>query len=177
MGEREKPLEKQKIDFIPCWFLLGMKYTHMSDGLQLVRSFSAIVLELVKLWRHNENDDYVNNDGEEATHQKSNYVCEGGDWHCNSCAEVIMYLYLYFWHTNTKLKLANKMSQLRSSWFIPQLGRHNKETTIHFVGGKTFMPSMVFLLPIYSILIVILVISHHQMIHIIFIESSMLETK
>ena len=91
MGEREKPLEKQKIDFIPCWFLLGMKYTHMSD---VWTTTGKIFLEVVKLWRHNENDDYVDNDGEEATHQKSDNVCEGSDWNRNSCAEVIMYLYL-----------------------------------------------------------------------------------
>ena len=69
-----------------------MKYTHMSD---VWTTTGKIFLEVVELWRHNENDDYVDNDGEEATHQKSDYVCEGGDWNRNSCAEVIMYLYLY----------------------------------------------------------------------------------
>ena len=70
-----------------------MKYTHMSDVWTTTGKIFLEVVEVVKLWRHNDDDD---DDGEEeeATHQKSDYVCEGSDWNRNSCAEVLMYLYL-----------------------------------------------------------------------------------
>ena len=55
-----------------------------------------------------------------ATHQKSDYVSEGGHWDCNSCADVIM-VEMNLVCLSVLVLVCFSSDQLGSSWYITAL--------------------------------------------------------